>query len=50
MASKDGEIRAVVSQLDTLLGRLRANVTALEAILTRPAPESGEADERLVAP
>ena len=50
MASKDDEIRTVVSRLDALLGRLRGNVAALEAILARPAPGGGEDDERLAAP
>ena len=51
MASRDNEIRGVVAQLDEILTRLRGNVDALNAILTRPAPpDSGEADERLVAP
>lgn len=49
MASRDREVRDVVAQLDVILGRLRGNVDALNAILTRPAPpDSGEADERLV--
>lgn len=36
----DSEIRAVTDQLEQLMGELRANVTALEAILTDDnAPE-----------
>ena len=44
--SKDEEIARVTVQLDEILG----NVDALSEILTRPAPGSGENDERLVAP
>ena len=52
MASRDDEIRAAVSELNAILARLRGNVAALEAILTRPAPppRTGETDERLVTP
>ena len=47
--SKDSDVAKVAAQLDALLDGLRANVTALNAILTRPVPpESGEAEERLV--
>ena len=48
--SKDEEITRVAVQLDELLDGLRANVAALQEILTRPVPPGGEADERLVAP
>ena len=50
MSSKDEEIRRVAAELDGLLDQLRGNVDALNEILTRPAPDSGEANERLVAP
>jgi hypothetical protein len=47
--SRDSDVAQVAAQLDALLDRLRANVGALNEILTRPVPpESGEADERLV--
>ena len=45
--SKDEEITRVAAQLDVILDQLRANVDALNEILSRPAP-GGEADERLV--
>ena len=50
--NKYQEIRQVTAQLDDLLDSLRDNVAALNQILTRPVPppDSGEADERLVAP
>ena len=48
--SKDEEIARVTVQLDEILDKLRGNVDALSEILTRPAPGSGENDERLVAP
>lgn len=32
----ESEIRAVVAELDALMGELRANVSALQAILTEP--------------
>ena len=50
--NKDQEIRQVAAELDGLLDTLRDNVTALNAILTRPAPppDSGDERERLVAP
>jgi hypothetical protein len=48
---KDAEIRHVATQLDGLLDELAANVAALNAILTRPAPPpQGPADERLATP
>lgn len=51
MASRDKEIRAVVSQLDAILAALSANVDALNGILTRPADgDDDEHDERLVTP
>ncbi len=49
MASRDAEIRAVVSQLDEILAALRTNVDELSGILTRPGG-GGEANERLVQP
>lgn len=49
MASRDAEIRQVVSQLDGILGQLRENVDQLNGILTSP-PDDGESTERLVAP
>lgn len=48
MASRDKEIRAVVSQLDAILAALSANVDQLNGILTRPAGGDDEQDERLV--
>ena len=48
--SKDEEIRRVAAELDRLLDQLRGNVDALNDILTRPAPDGGEANERLVVP
>lgn len=48
MASRDKEIRAVVSELDAILAALSANVDALNGILTSPADGDGEQDERLV--
>ena len=48
--SKDEEIARVAAQLGGLLDQLRDNVDALNEILTRPAPGSGETDERLVSP
>jgi hypothetical protein len=48
MASRDSEVRAVVTQLDAILAALRTNVDELTGILTRPAP--GEQDERLAPP
>ena len=52
MNSKDQEIRQVAAELDDLLDSLRDNVTALNAILTRPAPppDGDDEQERLVAP
>jgi hypothetical protein len=47
---KDAEIKQVASKLDGLLDELSASVTALNAILTRPAPPAPEADERLATP
>jgi hypothetical protein len=46
--SKGEEIAQVAAQLDALLDELRANVDALNEILTRPSRPGGEADERLV--
>lgn len=48
--SKDEEIARVAAQLDGLLDQLRDSVDALNGILTRPAPDGGDAQERLVAP
>lgn len=49
--SKDSDVAKVTAQLDELLDDLRANVDALNAILTRPVPPGGgEQDERLAAP
>lgn len=49
--SKDSDVAKVAAQLDALLESLRANVDAMQEILTRPVPpESSEADERLVTP
>lgn len=50
MASRDAEIRAVVAQLDELLAALSGNVDELNSILTSPAPDNGEVNERLVEP
>jgi hypothetical protein len=50
VSAKDAEIARVAAELDGLLDCLRANVDALNAILTRPAEPGGEADERLVFP
>lgn len=51
MASRDGEVRDAVAQLDGILEQLRRNVDALNAILTGPPPGGGgEANERLVGP
>lgn len=48
MASRNSEVRQVVSQLDGILGLLRENIDALNGILTVPPPGDAEADERLV--
>lgn len=40
--SKDDEVRAVVTELDGLLGDLRANVDALAALLVPPAVNGEE--------
>lgn len=32
----DAEIRSVMAELESLMGDLKANVTALQAILTEP--------------
>ena len=48
--TKDREIAEVAARLGGLLDQLRDSVDALNEILTRPPPGSGEADERLVAP
>lgn len=42
VASRDQEIRDVVTELDGLLDQLRANVTALNAILAPPAGDVKE--------
>jgi hypothetical protein len=47
--TKDEEIVRMAVQLDGLLDSLRANVDALNEILTRPASGDGEGDGRLVA-
>jgi hypothetical protein len=48
--SRNDDVAAVAAQLDALLDGLRANVDALQEILTRPVPpEGGEANERLVS-
>jgi hypothetical protein len=47
---KDAEVRSVAAELDARMDELTATVAALAAILTRPEPEPGEADERLVSP
>lgn len=47
MASRESEIRAVVSQLDAILAELSGNVAELSGILTGP-DGNGEANERLV--
>lgn len=38
----DSEVRAVLSELEQLMGALRTNVTALEAILTDTPEAAGE--------
>ena len=51
MTARDDEVAAIARKLDGLLDALTVNVDALTEILTRPVPpDSGEADERLVAP
>jgi hypothetical protein len=47
VASRDSDIRAVVTQLDEILAALAANVAELSGILTGPT-EGGEANERLI--
>ena len=47
--TKDEEIVRATVQLDEILDSLRANVDALNEILTRPASGDGEGDGRLVA-
>ena len=44
MTTKDEEITQVTEQLDGLLDKLRANVEALNEILTRPAPNGTPPD------
>jgi hypothetical protein len=48
MASRDAEVRAVVSRLDALLGALAANVDALTAILV-PGGDAPPADAKEAA-
>jgi hypothetical protein len=51
VASREAEIRRVAGELDHLLDELGASVTALNAILIRPEPPGGSAEnERLVLP
>ena len=48
MASREAEIRAVVSQLDEILAALSGNVAELSGILTSPPADGEAANERLV--
>ena len=45
--SRDAEVRRVAAELEDLMRRLEANVSALAVILTRPQ-HPPEAEERLV--
>ena len=44
-AAKDEEVRAVVDELDALIGQLRANVAALSAVLVPPPPTDSPPQE-----
>jgi hypothetical protein len=48
--SKDKQIRDVCSHLESLLDQLRANVDALNAILTPPAPPTGNHGQEVPVP
>lgn len=43
--SREGEIDAVVTELELLLGQLRSSVGGLEAILTAPAVPEVNGDQ-----
>lgn len=50
MASRDSEIRQVVSQLDVILAALRDNVDELTGILTGPSVNGDGTNERTAGP